>query len=1219
MKKIAQIFLILLISVKCYSQSKDLIVRKVINYKSDELNLFKAANLGENIYEFAAIEIGLDKIGAEYWFFFNWQGDSDIDFYYRIAQESGIWGDWTPINLDVEGFENSTDTILYHFSNTDFFSIDANYFQLKGVCKNKNGADNNQITQLNLNLNVFPNNDRPKPAANGKSVYNNKLAGGCSCPLPSYVDRDGWNCPDGESPSCGTPSYTTVSFLIVHHEAGSNIEPAGGWDDRVLAIWDFHTTPVADGGKGYCDIGYNWLVDRDGVLYEGRGGGDNVVGAHFSCANTYTMGVCVLGDCDILAPTASSINMVEDILAWKACQEGIDPLGSAYHSPSQLTINNISGHRDVNTSPAPGACPSGTVCPGDYLYSDLTEIRNAVNDCVTGGGAGGVDVAVTDVSPESDAFTCGDVVLVEVTAENFGDVSLTTPSLSYYFSPDCTIGDGDEIGLGTDEFPTLDPGEFSTESEYLTIPSGYPNGTYYILALVDYTGEFSEINEANNVLCASFTYTCDPGTPDIVMWNPSLSTTIVTCGDNITATSYAKNQGTADLDDAEIGYYFSTDIYWDEATDYYFSEDDLAAITAGATSPAETQTLTIPSGYPNGTYYILFVADHNNIVDEGVYENNNVSFIPITYTCDIDYIDIGVIDLISPSSGCALTGSESITVTIQNFGTTTITSIPIKYKVDAGSTISETAPLTLTPGSIGNYTFSTTYDFTTPGSYSIDSWTSLLTDENAINDHHIESITSFETPDVELGPPIVTCDETTLDAGNPGANYIWSTGATTQTIDVITSGTYSVTVTNPVGGCFDTDNILVTINYSPIANYSSSISDLTVSFTNTSLYGTSYFWQFGDGFTSTATNPVHTYATYGDYTVLLTVSNACGSDIISHVISLDGGTPLPDITDSIISVTPTVLHAGDLITITYIMSNIGSADVVGDFKNRIKFSSDCDLLTATLIRADNYTDVPGAGDAMTITITDTIPLGTAEGIYGIIALVDAVEEITEISDDNNSYCYESIQIISATTTSADLIATINDIETPIYSGDAIDVNMTAQNIGTATSDICDLAFYITDDCFGDIHTFLSSESIDPLAPGSSATFTVSVPIPDGLTVGSHYFMSNIDFSNFVTESNELNNSDCQLINVSDPTGVESNKPEEIIYIYPNPSDDILYIHLLNSFGGKLEVYDLAGQSVNITLINSISTEMDVSTLASGVYFIKYTEGGAEQCLKFIKD
>ncbi|HRF77350.1 MAG TPA: PKD domain-containing protein [Chitinophagales bacterium] len=165
-------------------------------------------------------------------------------------------------------------------------------------------------------------------------------------------------------------------------------------------------------------------------------------------------------------------------------------------------------------------------------------------------------------------------------------------------------------------------------------------------------------------------------------------------------------------------------------------------------------------------------------------------------------------------------------------------------------------------------------------------WTDFSGDEDETNDLLTTEVSSLATPVLELGANKTVCDITTLDAGNIGSTYLWSTGATTQTIDVIESGTYSVTVTNPTSGCSVTDNITVTVNYTPSAEFTYTATGLTVTFTNESTAGATYNWSFGDGGSSTLENPSHTYAAEGTYTVTVTVSNGCGSDFYSLVIEV---------------------------------------------------------------------------------------------------------------------------------------------------------------------------------------------------------------------------------------------------------------------------------------------------------------------------------------------
>ncbi|MEQ8677689.1 MAG: N-acetylmuramoyl-L-alanine amidase [Aggregatilineales bacterium] len=187
------------------------------------------------------------------------------------------------------------------------------------------------------------------------------------------VSRTNWGCPDGQNSPQWSPSYTTISHLIVHHTVSPNGE--SDYPARMRSIWNYHTNSL-----GWGDIGYNYLIDPNGVIYEGRAGGDGSVGAHFSCMNSRTMGIAMIGTFSSQSPTQNALRSLERLLAWKADSLNISPLNTSYHSPSALNLRNISGHRDGNSSPY--GCPGGTVCPGDVLYGLLPQIRNNVQAIV---------------------------------------------------------------------------------------------------------------------------------------------------------------------------------------------------------------------------------------------------------------------------------------------------------------------------------------------------------------------------------------------------------------------------------------------------------------------------------------------------------------------------------------------------------------------------------------------------------------------------------------------------------------------------------------------------------------------------------------------------------------------------------------------------------------------------------------------------------------------
>ncbi len=127
-----------------------------------------------------------------------------------------------------------------------------------------------------------------------------------------------------------------------------------------------------------------------------------------------------------------------------------------------------------------------------------------------------------------------------------------------------------------------------------------------------------------------------------------------------------------------------------------------------------------------------------------------------------------------------------------------------------------------------------------------------------------------------LGDDFLLCPGDTVSIGQEinGATYAWTTGATTGVIEVTTPGTYGVTVTT---GCGTGDGELIIGDATPTANFTSVASFLTHEFTNTSINGDTYMWDFGDGSSSTDENPTHAYAENGSYEVCLTVDNDCGT------------------------------------------------------------------------------------------------------------------------------------------------------------------------------------------------------------------------------------------------------------------------------------------------------------------------------------------------------
>lgn len=242
-------------------------------------------------------------------------------------------------------------------------------------------------------------------------------------------------------------------------------------------------------------------------------------------------------------------------------------------------------------------------------------------------------------------------------------------------------------------------------------------------------------------------------------------------------------------------------------------------------------------------------------------------------------VDIGITGLITPDvNGCGLGEEEPITVTIKNFGETPMSSFPVKYEVDgSGTVITEIATpiVSVTTGETYDYTFEAKADFSATGLHTLDVWTDIYVDEDHTNDLMHFEITNLEAPVQALIADTAVCDSITLDAGNPGMLYLWSTDETSQTITATEGGDIIVSVTHPSTGCVQADTVHVDLTYTPTADFDALITGLTVDFTNMSSTGALYTWYFGDGTYSNEWSPEHTF-TPNAYTVVLVAENECG-------------------------------------------------------------------------------------------------------------------------------------------------------------------------------------------------------------------------------------------------------------------------------------------------------------------------------------------------------
>lgn len=213
--------------------------------------------------------------------------------------------------------------------------------------------------------------------------------------MPKVISRAGWGA--NESLRCSNPTIDDgVSAITIHHTAGSNNYTEAQAAAQVRGAYSYHAKTL-----GWCDIGYQSLVDKYGNIYEGRAGGMTkaVQGAHAGGFNQNTWAISMMGDYSYNTPPEATINAVGELAGWRAKVAGFDPTGtdthysegtsySKYSYGARVPLPNIFAHRDVGL----------TACPGDAGYAQMDNIRRiakAKYDSLQSGNTGGTTTAAS--------------------------------------------------------------------------------------------------------------------------------------------------------------------------------------------------------------------------------------------------------------------------------------------------------------------------------------------------------------------------------------------------------------------------------------------------------------------------------------------------------------------------------------------------------------------------------------------------------------------------------------------------------------------------------------------------------------------------------------------------------------------------------------------------------------------------------------------------------
>lgn len=248
---------------------------------------------------------------------------------------------------------------------------------------------------------------------------------------PPIVTRAQWGADESLQSSSGgcRRTFFPVQQLFVHHTAGSNRDNHPRATMR--SIYWFHTAR-----RGWCDIAYNFVVGRDGSVFEGRWARDYlpweihdaenpsgrlVRGAHTLNHNPGAMGVSLMGSFGSTRPTRAARRALVRVLAWEADRHDLNPKGRHMYvngeTGARRWLRVVAGHRDARS----------TSCPGRVLYNMLPGIRRSVARRI---GPGKTEASLA-VSKSASSVVYGDTATVTATLTTDGSAVAGAPVRLY--------------------------------------------------------------------------------------------------------------------------------------------------------------------------------------------------------------------------------------------------------------------------------------------------------------------------------------------------------------------------------------------------------------------------------------------------------------------------------------------------------------------------------------------------------------------------------------------------------------------------------------------------------------------------------------------------------------------------------------------------------------------------------------------------------------------
>jgi|GEM_PF-2385845 len=336
----------------------------------------------------------------------------------RVRDEYGQWGPWQELTDDGAGPDvGQQDMTDVRAGSDTIFVGEADAFQIAtvGTVDQAVTTDDAKIATISTPVEALGYQGQIVDAAYHPGQMSVEYA--ATVTAPRVYSRAEWGA---AAPKCSWPSATALKGAIVHHTAGSN-----NYSTQSAAMQQIRNDQAYhQKTRGWCDLGYNFVVDKWGNIYEGAAGSltSAVVGAHTGGFNTGTVGISMLGDFTSVTPDSAVVNAVGRLAAWRLNAYGVAPTGNVSLSAgsgntkgwavgSLHTVPVISAHLDLGA----------TDCPGTQGYRQMGAIRAAAQAAVQ------ANPAPTTTTPKPSTTTVKPTTTTPAPTTTTPKPSTTTP------------------------------------------------------------------------------------------------------------------------------------------------------------------------------------------------------------------------------------------------------------------------------------------------------------------------------------------------------------------------------------------------------------------------------------------------------------------------------------------------------------------------------------------------------------------------------------------------------------------------------------------------------------------------------------------------------------------------------------------------------------------------------------------------------------------------